>query len=135
MSRHNLGGMPTHSDLQNLGRELRAARLRMGKASLTKFAAEIGVSRQHLSHIENAYKHPRRGPVIPSDDVLVKIAEGYDLPVSRLHALLGRQPDEAVPTFRHPEALHLAERFDRLPAAAQSAVLSMVGALEAAYGV
>jgi len=122
--------MPTITELQNLGRELRARRIASGRRSLSKFATDIGVSRQHLSHIENAYVNPRRGPVVPSDEVLQKVSSGYGVPLSRLHALLGRTPDLPIPAFRNPEALHLAERFDALPERLQTVVLETFAAIE-----
>jgi len=50
--------------------------------------------------------------------------------LSRLHALLGRLPDIPVPVFGNPEALRLAERFDRLPDAFQAAALEQFASVE-----
>jgi transcriptional regulator with XRE-family HTH domain len=122
--------MPSLTDLQNLGRELRARRMALGETSLRKFGTNIGVSHQHLSHIENAYVHPKRGLVVPSDDVLKKMAAGYQVPLSRLHGLLGRLPDLPVPVFKHPEAQRLAERFDRLPKRLQETTLEVFASIE-----
>ncbi len=123
--------MPTHADLENLARELKARRLALGEPVLARFAKKIGVSRQHLSHLESAYVHPSRGPVLPSDEMLEKISKGYGVPLSRLHALLGRMPDAPIPVFKSPQALLIAERFDRLPEGFQGVALAFFDAIEA----
>lgn len=118
------------SNLERLGEEVRRARLAQGYSSARAFAAVIGVSPQHLSHIERGYVNPKRGLVVPSDDVLEKIATGASVPVSRLHALLGRMPDQPYPVFDDPASVEVAERYSRLPGYAKAHLTTVLGSLE-----
>jgi len=68
--------------------------------------------------------------VIPSDEVLEKLSKGLDIPLSRLHGLLGRTPDVPFPALEDPDALRLAERYSRLPQLEREAVLDLVSAIE-----
>ena len=99
--------------------------------SLRAFAARTGVSHQHLSQLERGYVNPKQGLVVPSDEVLEKLANGLDVPLSRLHVLLGRFPDKPYPAYDNPEAVDLAERYVRLPRYAQEMALGMFTVIEA----
>lgn len=114
--------MPTVQELQNLGRELRQQRKAKGHQSLSAFARQLKLSPTYLSQVERGYVHPKQGLVVPSDEVLEKLSQALDLPISRLHGLLGRLPDVPFPAFEHPETLQLAEAYDRLPLYAQKIV-------------
>ena len=99
--------------------------------SLRAFAARIGVSHQHLSQLERGYINPKQGMVVPSDEVLEKLANGLGVPISRLHVLLGRFPDNPYPAYDDPEAVDLAERYTRMPRYAQEMVKGMFTIIEA----
>lgn len=114
--------MPTVEDLQNLGRELREWRKARGHQSLSAFARQLKLSPTYLSQVERGYVHPKQGLVVPSDEVLEKLSEALDVPISRLHGLLGRLPDVPFPAFQNAETVRLAEAYDRLPAYAQKIV-------------
>jgi len=103
----------------------------MGSISLSAFARQIGMSPSNLSQLERGYIHPKRGLVVPSDDMLEKLAVGLDIPLSRLHALLGRLPDQPYQVFENPDAVQLAERFVRLPDYAKPALWDALQSLEA----
>ena len=100
--------------------------------SLRAFAARAGISHQHLSQLERGYVNPKQGMVVPSDEVLEKLARGLDVPLSRLHVLLGRFPDSPYPAYDNPEAVDLAERYTRMPGYAQEMVQGMFTIIEAA---
>lgn len=123
--------MPTIENLKQLGRELRSRRQALGMKSLRAFATQIGVSHQHLSQLERGYVSPKQGVVVPSDEVLEKLARGLDVPLSRLHVLLGRMPDHAYPAYDNPEAVDLAERYVRMLGYAQEMVRDMFTIIEA----
>jgi transcriptional regulator with XRE-family HTH domain len=123
--------MPTTEDLNKLGRELRSRREALGLKSLRAFAVQIGVSHQHLSQLERGYVNPKQGIVIPSDEVLEKLASGLGVPLSRFHVLLGRFPSAPYPAYDNPEAVDLAERYIRLPGYAQEMVQGVFGIVEA----
>ena len=123
--------MPTAQDLHNLGRELRMRREALGLKSLREFARRVDVSPQHLSQLERGYVNPKRGLVVPSDEVLEKLAAGLDVPLSRLHALLGRLNDQPYPVFDDPKAVLLAERYSRLPGYARTLLLDVLADIEA----
>lgn len=99
--------------------------------SLRAFAARAGVSHQHLSQLERGYINPKQGMVVPSDEVLEKLASGLGIPLSRLHVLLGRFPDHPYSAYDEPEAVALAERYARMPRYAQETVLGMFTVIEA----
>ena len=122
--------MITVSDLERLGAEVRRAREARGYPSARSFAAAIGVSPQHLSHIERGYVNPKRGLIVPSDDVLDKIAGGADVPVSRLHAMLGRMPSQPFPALEDPDAADVAERYCRLPEYARKHLKAVLASVE-----
>ena len=123
--------MPTTDDLKKLGRELRSRREASGVKSLRAFAARVGVSHQHLSQLERGYINPKQGMVVPSDEVLEKLANGLGVPISRLHVLLGRFPDNPYPAYDDPETVDLAERYMRMPRYAQEMVKGMFTLIEA----
>lgn len=123
--------MPTTEDLKKLGRELRSRREALGMKSLRAFALSVDVSHQHLSQLERGYVNPKQGMVVPSDEVLEKLAKGLDVPLSRLHVLLGRFPDTPYPAYDDPEAVALAERYMRMPQYAQEMVQGMFTVIEA----
>jgi len=122
--------MPNHEDLQRLGVALRKAREAKGEHSIRAFAEKVGVSHQHLSQIERAYIAPNRGLVIPSDEVLEKLAKGLDIPLSRLHGYLGRTPDVPFPAYSDPETAQVAERFFNLPQIEREVVLDVLETIE-----
>ncbi len=122
--------MATLEDLKKLGVELRTRREERGE-TLRAFASRVGVSHQHLSQIERGYVSPNRGRVIPTDETLEKLAKALDVPLSRLHGLLGRTPDVPFPAFDDPEAVRLADRYVKLPKIEREAVLDVVAAIEA----
>lgn len=99
--------------------------------SLRAFAARAGVSHQHLSQLERGYINPKQGMVVPSDEVLEKLASGLGIPLSRLHVLLGRFPDHPYSAYDEPEAVALAERYARMPRYAQETVLGIFTVIEA----
>jgi transcriptional regulator with XRE-family HTH domain len=123
-------GMPTQEQLENLGREMRSWRKAAGEKSLRKFAKRIGVSPTHVSQLERAYSNPKQGITVPSDDVLEKIADGLNVPVSRMHLLLGRCEGSPYPALQDPEALDVAERFARLPDYARRHLHDVLTSLE-----
>ena len=85
--------------VKRLGAYIRARRLDAGFKTLQSLGDATGLKPSYLSNIETGYINPTRGPVIPSDDVLLTIAKALDIPVSDLHAALGRvdtQPQELV---------------------------------------
>jgi transcriptional regulator with XRE-family HTH domain len=90
-----------------------------------------GISRQFLSSIENAYSSPKRGFVLPSDQTLERLSETLDIPLSRLHALLGRFPDEPLTRYEDPESLVVADAYDRLPALCKRIVRDALQTAEA----
>jgi len=126
--------MSTTEDLEKLGRELRYRREALGMKSLRAFALSVGVSHQHLSQLERGYVNPKQGMVVPSDEVLEKLAQGLGVPLSRLHVLLGRFPDAPYPAYDDPEAAALAERYMRMPRYAQETVRGMFTVIEAMVG-
>ncbi len=96
-----------------------------------KALADIArMSDQRLGEIINGYQHPTRGYTIPTDDTLERLAEALDLPVSRLHALLGRFPDVPFPAFEHPDTVALAEAYDRLPEYARKVMRDVLRSLQ-----
>lgn len=99
--------------------------------SLRAFAVSVGVSHQHLSQLERGYINPKQGVVVPSDEVLEKLSNGLGVPLSRLHVLLGRFPDDPYPAYDNPEAVDLAERYTRMPRYAQEMVQGMFTVIEA----
>lgn len=68
----------------------------------------------YLSHIERAYKNPKRGWVVPGDDYLEAIAEALDIPVTRLHQILGRAPAFFVGAANEDRALRMLELYSGL---------------------
>jgi len=106
--------MPSTDDLRRLGQEIDRERIAAGIPTLKELARRADLSHQRVSEIINAYVHPSRGPTMPSDDTLHRLAEALGVPVSRYHALLGRLPDVPFPVFQNPEAVEVAEIYDSL---------------------
>ena len=122
---HNVLMSETPRDIQMLkvlGEEIRRRRKARGVRTLRQLKELTGISTQFLSQIENAYVHPSRGYVIPSDETLGKLSAALEVPISRLHAILGRIPEQPYPIYVHPEAAEIAEEYDHLPAYAQRIV-------------
>ena len=115
LSPHNLYVPITIDHLRALGNEIRLRRKQNGITTLKQLEDLSGVSRQFLSAIENGYTAPKRGFTVPSDETLEKLASTLDIPLSRLHALLGRFPDTPYPAYSDVETAIIAERYDRLP--------------------
>ena len=107
--------MPTIKQIRALGEEIHRQRLAKGISSKRKLAQITGLSAQHVGQIENAYVNPKRGFFVPSDEVLEKLSIALDVPLSRLHTLLGRFPDLPFPALNDPEAMEVAEAYSRLP--------------------
>ena len=107
--------MPTIAHIRALGEEIHRQRLAKGIRSKRKLAEITGLSAQHVGQIENAYVNPKRGFFVPSDEVLEKLAVALDIPISRLHSLLGRFPDIPYPALSDPEAMEVAEAYSRHP--------------------
>jgi len=106
----------TIDHLRALGNEIRQRRKQNGINTLRQLEQLSGVSRQFLSAIENGYTAPKRGFTVPSDETLEKLASTLNIPLSRLHALLGRFPDTPYPAYSDTETAIIAERYDKLPA-------------------
>jgi len=105
---------PTIDHLRKLGAEIERLRKERNIRSVRALAMMADISNQHLSQIVNAYEHPKRGYTIPSDEVIEKIASALDVPPSRFHMLLGRFEDQPYPVFVNPEAVEVAEAYDKL---------------------
>jgi len=87
--------MPSTDDLRRLGQEIDRERIAARIPTLKELARRADLSHQRV----NAYVHPSRGPTMPSDDTLLRLAEVLRVPVSRYHALLGRLPDVPFQCF------------------------------------
>jgi transcriptional regulator with XRE-family HTH domain len=79
--------------LKVLGDLVRERRTELG-LNLKDFHLKSGVGYSYLSNIERGYVNPKRGPVVPSDEILATIAEALHISVSRLHSALGRDLDD-----------------------------------------
>ena len=120
--------MVGQQELQAFGPEIRQRRINKGITSVAELARKSGISRQYLSALENGYVNPNplRKPVIPTDYMLGRLSTELDIPMSRLHSLLGRGTEGS--DARSPEADSIAEDFDRLPSWAKEIVRSAVQA-------
>jgi len=105
----------TVDNLRALGAEVRRGREAKGITTLLELKEITGISQQFLSQIETARVDKNRGVVVPSDDKLERLSEALDVPVSRLHALLGRMPDQPFRIYRHAETAEIADEYDALP--------------------
>lgn len=115
-------------ELQALGREIRQRRIDKGIKSVAELARTSGISRQYLSALENGYVNPNplRKPVTPTDYMLERLSKDLDIPMSRLHSLLGRGTEAS--DARSAEADGVAQDFDRLPEWAKEIVRAAVRA-------
>ena len=120
---HNLA-MSDIGQLRVLGAAIRRRRIDQGVKTLRQMKELTGISTQFLSQIENAYVHPKRGYVVPSDELLERISRAIDMPLSRMHTIIGRFPEK--PEMVSPVAAEIAEEYDRLPEYAQQIVLDAV---------
>jgi transcriptional regulator with XRE-family HTH domain len=88
---------------RRLGALIREKRLRRGWTldNVSAKARSLGIklSPQFLSQIENAYEHPTKGVVTPSDEKLLAISKALDIPLVDLHAALGRIPTDEGQTI------------------------------------
>ncbi len=120
---HNLA-MSDIEQLRVLGAAIRRRRIDQGIKTLRQMKEKTGISTQFLSQIENAYVHPKRGYVVPSDELLERISKAIDMPLARMHTIIGRFPE--VPEAVSPIASEIAEEYDRLPEYAQQIILDAV---------
>jgi transcriptional regulator with XRE-family HTH domain len=107
--------MPTLEHIRALGQEIERQRIARGIPTVQELSRMSGMSKQRMGEIIKGYRHPTRGFTVPTDDALDRIAEALDMPVSRLHALLGRFPEVPFPAFEHADTVDVAEAYDRLP--------------------
>ena len=84
--------MPSATQLKGLGQIVRAAR-RERQWTLQELSEKSGVGHSYLSNIERGYVNPKRGPVTPSDDMLVALSQSLSIPLPNMHAALGRVPN------------------------------------------
>ena len=112
----------TIENLRAFGEEIRRQRIAKGIKTLVQLKDLTGISTQFLSQIEKAYVNKDRGLVIPSDDKIEKLSQALEIPLSRLHALLGRMPDQPLPIYKHPETVQIADDYDGLPSYARKIV-------------
>lgn len=88
--------METNDAHQELGRLIRERRKVRGwtleNVSTQVRRLGLRLSPQHLSNIENAYNHPGKEPSTPPDDLLRALSRVLEIPLSDLHASLGRIP-------------------------------------------
>lgn len=75
--------------VKRLGDFVRSARLAR-KMTARELSHRSGIGFTYISNIERGYINPKRGPVVPSDEVLAALANGLEIDVSELHAQLGR---------------------------------------------
>lgn len=115
-------------ELQALGREIRQRRIDKRIKSVAELARMSGISRQYLSALENGYVNPSRlrKPVTPTDYMLERLSKDLDIPMSRLHSLLGRGAESS--DARSAEVDGVAQDFDRLPEWAKEIVRAAVRA-------
>ena len=120
--------MAGQQELQALGREIRQRRIDKGIKSVAALARQSGISRQYLSALENGYVNPNplRKPVIPTDYMLGHLSRELDIPMSRLHSLLGRSAEAS--DAHSAEADGVAQDFDQLPEWAKEIVRSAIRA-------
>lgn len=81
---------------RRLGELLKERRNALG-LTLENVSAKISargkkLSAQYLSNLETAYTRPGKEPATPPDDLLNTLAQTLDIPISDLHAALGRVP-------------------------------------------
>ena len=122
----------TIENLRALGNEVRRAREAKGIRTLVELERVTGISQQRLSQIETARIDPGRGVILPSDDKIERLAAALDVPVSRMHALLGRMPDQPFRVYANPETAQVAEEYDALPEWGRHVVRDMIASLKRA---
>lgn len=83
--------------IKRLGSYIRETRKQQGIRTVKELAERSGIGISYLSNIERGYVNPNRGAVIPSDAVLEAVAMGMGIPVSALHAQLGRTVGKTDP--------------------------------------
>ncbi|MDR3708124.1 MAG: helix-turn-helix transcriptional regulator [Capsulimonadaceae bacterium] len=125
----------TVENLQALGNEVRRAREAKGITTLKELQRLTGISQQRLSQIETARVDKDRSPVVPGDDKIDKLAEALDVPISRMHALLGRMPDQPFRVYRNAETAQFAEEYDALPDWARAIVTDCISSVKRAAEV
>ena len=105
--------MPNTHQLKQLGMLFREARQER-EWTLRQLSEKSGVGYSYCSNIERGYVNPNRGPVTPSDDILFALAKTLDLPLSKIHATLGRLDDREPQDETRPQAELVLETIKKL---------------------
>jgi len=122
----------TTENLKAFGLAVRQAREQKGIKTLVELERQTGISQQRLSQLESGRVDAGRRPSIPSDSSIEKLAAALDVPVARMHALLGRGVEQATHIFTCPETALMAEEYDALPDFARQIVRDVIESVKKA---